>query len=271
MADQTEQTLTADAQPNKVSKLKYWGLGILGIVLVISGLVLSVSGGTPALFAGMTVSGIGLAFYAKAKGRSIAWCALALLPLIGPVVGLFIEERVSPNAEVNGKGLSSNLGQPSIPASQCSKARRRWGWKDSLGLVAIIVVLAAIAIPNFVLMEPKARQSEARTNLGGIYVAEKAYFEKHKRYGTFEEIGYVVPGNNRYTYRIDVSGKPGTMIPARNGSTTPDNTVVHAGFSATGFTATATGNIDNDPTIDQWHVNDAKQGLDKADADDVTN
>ena len=37
---------------------------------------------------GMAVSGIGLAYYAKAKGRSIAWCAIALLPIVGPILGL---------------------------------------------------------------------------------------------------------------------------------------------------------------------------------------
>lgn len=38
-----------------------------------------------------------------------------------------------------------------------------------------------------------------------------------------------------------------------------------------GFTATATGNIDTDETVDQWHVNDIKQNLGSADVDDVRN
>ena len=61
------------------------------------------------------------------------------------------------------------------------------------------------------------------------------------------------------------------MIPASIGQVTPDNTVVSAGISSDGqhFTATASGNIDSDPTIDQWHVNDQKQGLQQADVDDV--
>ncbi|MGH7146800.1 MAG: hypothetical protein ACREI9_02515 [Nitrospiraceae bacterium] len=147
------------------------------------------------------------------------------------------------------------------PPVQTDNARRRWGWKSSLGLVAIIGILAAIAIPMFTQMEPRSRQSEARTNLGGIYgaggdiyAAEMAYYQKHKRYGTFDEIGFTLAQKpHRYTYRIDVSGKPGTVIPASSGQVTPDNTVVAAGFSATGFTATATANIDGDPVLDQWH------------------
>ncbi len=75
--------------------------------------------------------------------------------------------------------------------------------------------------------------------------------------------------HNRYTYRIDNSGAPNTVIASRIGST-PDNTVIHAGISPDGqsFTATATANLDHDRTIDQWHVNDAKQNLSKADVDD---
>ena len=117
-----------------------------------------------------------------------------------------------------------------------------------------------------------ARQAEARNNLGMIWVREQEFLQKHKRYGTFEEIGFVLGSKtNRYTYRIDVSGKPGTMIPAGIGPVTPDNTVVSAAISSDGqhFTATATANIDADATIDQWHVNDAKCCLDRADVSDV--
>jgi len=138
--------------------------------------------------------------------------------------------------------------------------------------IAVMGIVAAVVIPNFILYQAKARQAEAKTNLGVIWVKEHEFFQEHKRYGTFEEIGFSIPGKlNRYTYRIDVSGRPGTVIPGKDGTVTPDNTVVPAGFSATGFTATATANLDNDSTLDQWHVNDQKQGLGKADVGDVTN
>ncbi len=50
------------------------------------------------------------------------------------------------------------------------------------------------------------------------------------------------------------------MISAKNGSVMPDNTVVHARISPDGqhFTATATANLDDDPTLDQWHVTDGR-------------
>ena len=43
-------------------------------------------------------------------------------------------------------------------------------------VVAIIGILAAIAIPNFLRFQAKSKQSEAKTNLGGIFTAEIAYF-----------------------------------------------------------------------------------------------
>ena len=74
-----------------------------------------------------------------------------------------------------------------------------------------------------------------------------------------------------YTYRIDRSGEPGTIHRAKYGPVLPDNTVVPAGISHAppGFTATATANVDSDETLDQWHINDRKEGLSKADVNDV--
>jgi Flp pilus assembly protein TadD len=99
------------------------------------------------------------------------------------------------------------------------------------------------------------------------------FYKEHKRYGTFEEIGFRLDGkNNRYTYRIDASGRPGTMISAGIGQATPDNTIVSAGISPDGqaFTATATGQLDNDDTLDQWHVNEIKHDLRRPDVNDIT-
>lgn len=42
-------------------------------------------------------------------------------------------------------------------------------------VVAIIGILAAIAIPNFLTYQLKSRQSEARTNLGGIRTSEVSH------------------------------------------------------------------------------------------------
>ena len=64
-------------------------------------------------------------------------------------------------------------------------------------VVAIIGILAAIAIPNFLRYQAKSRQSEAKTNLGAIFVAETAYLSENSRYGSFSEIGYALAGNDQ--------------------------------------------------------------------------
>ncbi|HJT19326.1 MAG TPA: prepilin-type N-terminal cleavage/methylation domain-containing protein [Nitrospira sp.] len=153
-------------------------------------------------------------------------------------------------------------------------------------VVAIIGILAAIAIPNFLRYQAKSRQSEARTNLGAVFVSETAYLGEQGRYGSFSETGYALAGTtNRYTYRSPAiggnaasSGAAGTdYFPcgAPVGCTNPSDaapsvpSAASTAAGAVGFTASAVANIDNDPTIDGWSVNDAKQGLTQAVPDDV--
>src|SRR2546428_412094 len=77
-------------------------------------------------------------------------------------------------------------------------------------VVAIIGILAAIAIPNFLQYQARARQSEGRTNLGGIFVSETAFLGEQGRYGSFQEIGFTLASaTNRYTYRGPVNGGAG--------------------------------------------------------------
>jgi len=159
-------------------------------------------------------------------------------------------------------------------------------WRDHKGftlielmiVVAIIGILAAIAIPNFLRYQAQARQSEARTNLGGVFVAETSFFGENGRYSDFQEIGFALAGTtNRYTYRAQRTAQAGTnvtsgaiqVIAAGIGSAANEGTPA-AASTATGFTATAAANLDQDPTADQWHVNDIKQNLNAPDSNDVT-
>jgi type IV pilus assembly protein PilA len=210
---------------------------------------------TECLFLISWVAGIlGARIYTE-SGWSVVWVIVAVIPVFGPLMVL---------AAISVDSLLAKL-------VVSNSVRRVAGLAIVVGGIGF---LAAVVIPNFLNYNVKARQSEARSNLGGIWLAEKTFYEAHKRYGTFDEIGFKLAGPTRYTYRIDQTGTPGTVILGTGVAgrpVAPDNSVVPAGFTATGFTATATANIDNDPTIDQWHINDAKQGLNKADVDDVRN
>ena len=67
-------------------------------------------------------------------------------------------------------------------------------------VVAIIGILAAIAIPNFLKFQAKSKQSEAKTNLGAIYTGELAYFGEVNSYGDFNGINWSPSGTTRYHY-----------------------------------------------------------------------
>ena len=49
-------------------------------------------------------------------------------------------------------------------------------------VVAIIGILAAIAIPNFLRFQLRSKTGEARTNLAGIRTAEESYFAEYGQY-----------------------------------------------------------------------------------------
>ena len=141
-------------------------------------------------------------------------------------------------------------------------------------VVAIIGILAAIAIPNFLSYQARARQAEARTNLGGVYVAESAFFANSGRFDNFTAIGFQLGNTSsgtcgpcRYTYRVaDAAGFGGgaaQSISAGQGVVADEG--VGLGLSATldqnTFTITAVANLDSDPGYDAWSVSDSKTGL----------
>ncbi len=123
-------------------------------------------------------------------------------------------------------------------------------------VIAIIGILSALAIPNFMKFLAKSRQVEARSNLGAIYAAQLAYFGANSTYAggadAFVLIGWERKTRQaaRYTYIMDAAIMEGRETPAM---LPPAST-----STRTSFTAMAAGNIDADPTVDVWGVNDAK-------------
>jgi len=102
-------------------------------------------------------------------------------------------------------------------------------------VVAIIGILAAIAIPNFLRYQAKTKQSEAKSNLNSIFTSQVVYFGENDTYASsIADLGWAVEGTNpRYTY---------TMV---------------AGDDTT-FIAQAEGNIDTDALTDIWTIDQDK-------------
>ena len=108
-------------------------------------------------------------------------------------------------------------------------------------VVIIIGILAAMAIPRFMRASARAKQSEAKQLLKQIYTMEYGYFQANSQ---FADNGFVsTPGVLSTAVNIGVDIQASALYSYR---------IVAAGNT---FTATATANIDDDPTIDTWTIN----------------
>jgi prepilin-type N-terminal cleavage/methylation domain-containing protein len=105
-------------------------------------------------------------------------------------------------------------------------------------VVAIIAVLAAVAIPNYMMYQNKSRQSEARVLLAGVYTSEIAYFAEHSVYaGSFSGINFKPACEPKYykNWYLNISGDR-----------------FH-------FTSTCSADLDNDGRNDFWMVTDCNR------------
>src|SRR3982074_2418134 len=87
-------------------------------------------------------------------------------------------------------------------------------------VVAIIGILAAIAIPNFVKFQARSKQSEAKANLKAAFTAEKAYAQEKDNYSTqINVVGFLPERNNRYAYFLTSTGslqdRTAALVPGR--------------------------------------------------------
>jgi type IV pilus assembly protein PilA len=141
-------------------------------------------------------------------------------------------------------------------------------------VVAIIGILSAVAIPNFIRFQARSKQSEAKTNLKAIFTAQKAYFGERDRYtSNLQTVGFTPEAGNRYSYgmqaavcaRLDASAARTTTDCVGQDSDRFANVPapVSGGAGTIGvtgtcptcdFTASAAGNVDNDGGGDTWFI-----------------
>ncbi|MHB8482148.1 MAG: type IV pilin protein [Nitrospiria bacterium] len=129
-------------------------------------------------------------------------------------------------------------------------------------VVAIIGILASIAIPNFLKYQARAKTSEARANLKGIFTSELAYYAEFNKYSTLVGVNYPPIGTLRYSYSANTnSAEPGFAGNSTLASWTTAQggclqSIANLGNSSAGFTAGAWGNINNNSPVDQWTISD---------------
>lgn len=141
-------------------------------------------------------------------------------------------------------------------------------------VVAILGILAAIAIPNFMRFQAKSRQSEAKTNLGAIGTSAESFRAEQGTYivTAIGNLGWAPQGTVRYSYWYDVAGTA-TAFPLGgaaysggvadlsastgcNRSTAPGTSAVAA--TAATYSASTKGEIDADVGCDEWSYTQAR-------------
>ena len=159
------------------------------------------------------------------------------------------------------------------------KSKKGFTLIELMIVVAIIGILAAIAIPNFLKFQAKSKQSEAKSNLGAIFTGQLAFFGEQNQYGSFTQINWSPSGTPRYHYQLGTFVLAGDNVNvgastaglteaswAGNLNSAADNGVLITGtltptFAITSpyvFWAGASGKISNSTVVDGWAINEKR-------------
>jgi type IV pilus assembly protein PilA len=120
-------------------------------------------------------------------------------------------------------------------------------------VVAIIGILAAIAIPNFLRFQLKAKSSEGKTNLSAIRTAEESFFAEFNRYVSADASPAAIGDNVKVDF-VDqgpAGAGFGTLGWAPEGQVY-FNYAVEVPAAGNEFTATAAANIDANGNAQLW-------------------
>jgi prepilin-type N-terminal cleavage/methylation domain-containing protein len=110
-------------------------------------------------------------------------------------------------------------------------------------VVVIIGILAAMALPRFMRVAAKSKQTEAKGILKQIYTMQEAYFAANESYCLNGVTASAAAPVAYAQIHVEV------MLPARY-------SYIMAVPSRSQFNCVATANIDDDATIDTWSIDD---------------
>jgi hypothetical protein len=134
-------------------------------------------------------------------------------------------------------------------------------------LLGILLILAAIAIPDFLTFSSTCQKYEPKNPLGAIYTIQIAYTSEFGNYAggdnCFEMLRWSPEGETEYSYYCGTDKIECTDCDGK----CPDPVVPE--YKDGAFTIFAVGNIDDDEACDVWTMDDAKNLSNiKSDLDD---
>ena len=115
-------------------------------------------------------------------------------------------------------------------------------------VVAIIGILAAIAIPNFLRFQLKSKTSEGKVNLAALRTAEESYLAEFGAYVSAPASPAAVPGTTKSIWPTPAVGFD-EIGWGPEGSVFFQYAITTAG---TGYTASATADLDGNGTNQSW-------------------
>jgi type IV pilus assembly protein PilA len=123
-------------------------------------------------------------------------------------------------------------------------------------VVAIIGILAAIAIPNFLRFQLKAKSSEGKTNLAAIRTAEESFYSEFGVYVSSNASPAAINNNQKTQFtNADGLNKGFDRLGWSPEGFVFFNYAVGANANFSEFTATAMADIDDDATVQVWGYN----------------
>jgi type IV pilus assembly protein PilA len=73
-------------------------------------------------------------------------------------------------------------------------------------VVAVIGILAALAIPNYIRFQARSKQAEVKGNLKAAFTTERAYYQEHSTYTSCaKKLGFAPERGNRYRYTLNTT------------------------------------------------------------------
>jgi len=126
-------------------------------------------------------------------------------------------------------------------------------------VVAIIGILAAIAIPNFLAMQLRAKRAELPSNLDAIRTAEKAYQAEWDEFTNCAAAPATPSGRSQTVFTSNSFDLLGWQADGLVRGSYTVGSATTGSFAADNFTATARADVDGDSANSEYHCNRAQK------------